>query len=104
MVVAANGPEALERLKQEKVDVILLDVLMPVMDGYEVYHLLKETPETKDIPVIIVTAKGERKDRQLGIESVPYHYISKPFQLEDLLAKIREVLQNSAVQGGTPHG
>lgn len=97
---AASGPDALEQLKQRKVDLILLDVMMPVMDGYEVYHLLKENPSTKDIPVIIVTAKGERKDRQLGMDSATYNYLPKPFQLEDLLAKVQEVLKYRA--GGTP--
>ena len=92
VLAAASGPEALEQLKSHKVDLVLLDLMMPVMDGYEVYHLIKEDPQTKDIPVIIVTAKGERKDRQLGMDSASYNYIAKPFQLEDLLAKVREVL------------
>ncbi len=94
VLAAANGPDALEQLKRSRVDLVLLDVMMPVMNGYEVYHLLKEDPKTKEIPVIIVTAKGERKDRELGIDSSSYNYLSKPFQLEDLLAKIRDVLQN----------
>ncbi|MBI3996348.1 MAG: response regulator [Candidatus Omnitrophica bacterium] len=92
VLTAASGPDALEQLRSHPVDLILLDLMMPVMDGYEVYHLLKEDPLTKDVPVIIVTAKGERKDRQLGMEQATYNYISKPFQLEDLLAKVREVL------------
>jgi len=69
-----------------------LDVLMPVMDGYEVYHLLKENPQTQDIPVIIVTGKGVRADRRLGIEVGPYNYLTKPLQLEELVAKVYEVL------------
>ncbi len=93
VLTAASGPDALEQLKHQTVDLILLDLSMPVMDGYEVYHVLKETPSTCTIPVIIVTAKGERKDRQLGMETASYNYIAKPFQLEDLLAKVREVLQ-----------
>ena len=93
VVEAASGPEALQQLKDQRVDVILLDLMMPVMNGYEVYHLLKETAATKDIPVIIVTAKGERKDRELGLQGASYNYVAKPFQLEDLLVKIREVLQ-----------
>ena len=94
VLAAASGPDALEQLKNHKVDLILLDLIMPVMDGYEVYHLLKEDPATKEIPVIIVTARGERKDRQLGLESASYNYVAKPFQLEDLIAKVREVLQH----------
>ncbi len=93
VALAGSGPEALEQVKRHKMDLILLDLMMPVMDGYEVYHLLKENPDTKDIPVIIVTAKGERKDRQLGLDSTTYNYVAKPFQTEDLVAKVREVLQ-----------
>jgi diguanylate cyclase (GGDEF)-like protein len=92
-LTAASGPDALEQLKSHTVDLILLDLTMPVMDGYEVYHLLKEDPRTKDIPVIIVTARGERKDRRLGMETASYNYFAKPFELEDLIAKVREVLQ-----------
>ncbi len=92
VLTAASGPDALEQLKSYRVDLILLDLVMPVMDGYEVYHLLKENPQTKDIPVIILTGKEERKDRQLGLSSAPYHYVLKPFLLDDLLATIRQVL------------
>ena len=98
VLAAASGPDALEQLKSHKVDLILLDLIMPVMDGYEVYHLLKEDPGTKDVPVIIVTAKGERKDRQLGMDTATYNYLAKPFQLEDLLSKVREVLQQQEVK------
>ena len=90
---AASGPEALERLKQQRVDLILLDLVMPVMDGYQVYHLLKETPKTRDIPVLIVTAKGERTDRLLGMDSPTYNYLTKPFELAELLGKIQALLQ-----------
>ena len=89
---AASGPDALEQLKHQHVDLVLLDLMMPVMDGYEVYHLLKESPQTRDVPVIIVTAKGERKDRQLGLHGAAYNYIAKPFEVGELLAKVRDVL------------
>lgn len=95
VVAAANGPDALEQLKHRRVDLVLLDLMMPVMNGYEVYHILKEDPKTKDTPVIIITAKGERKDRELGMDTSTYNYIAKPFQLEDLIAKVREVLVQS---------
>ena len=95
---AASGPDALEQLRRQPVDLVLLDLMMPVMDGYEVYHLLKENPKTKEIPVIIVTAKGERKDRQLGINGAAYNYIAKPFEIDSLLAKVREVLVQQLVK------
>jgi CheY-like chemotaxis protein len=92
IVTAASGPDALEKLKATSVDLILLDLLMPVMDGYQVYHLIREDQRTKDIPILIVTAQGERLDRVLGIEQPTYHYIAKPFQIEELLAKMQALL------------
>ena len=95
VLTAASGPDALQQLKRTRADLILMDLMMPVMDGYEVYHLLRENPATKDVPVIIVTAKEERKDRQLGLEGPTYNYLMKPFQIEELLDKVREVLHQS---------
>ena len=98
VLTAASGPDALEQLKFTSVDLILLDVMMPVMDGYQVYHLLKENPRTRDIPVLIVTAQGERTDRLLGMESPSYNYVIKPFAVEELLGKIREMLEQHPSQ------
>jgi diguanylate cyclase (GGDEF)-like protein len=101
VVTAASGPEALTCLKQAPVDLILLDVIMPVMGGYEVYHLLRENPSTKHTPVIILTARGERKDRELGLDSgAAYNYVIKPFQLDELLAKIHTLLQQRPGHNG----
>jgi len=99
VLTAASGPDALEQLQAQAVELILLDVMMPVMDGYEVYHLLRENPKTRDIPVIIITAKGERVDRALGMESATYNYLMKPFQLDELLAKVQELLQRPQTTG-----
>ena len=104
VLTAASGPDALQQLKRQTVDLVLLDLMMPVMNGYEVYHLLRETPATKDVPVIIVTAKGERKDRQLGLKSASYHYLVKPFQLEELFAKVREALLQQHEARAMSHG
>ena len=95
---AASGPEALEKLRVQAMDLILLDIVMPVMDGYEVYHLVKENPNTRSIPVLIVTAQGERTDRLLGLDSPSYNYITKPFESELLLGKIQEMLQQQAAR------
>ena len=93
VLAAAGGPDAFEQLNRQSVDIILLDVAMPVMDGYQVYHLLRENPRTKDVPVLMVTGHGDRVDKQLGMPSTSYHYITKPFELEQLVGKIREALQ-----------
>ena len=95
VLTAASGPDALEQLKSQPVHLIMLDLMMPVMDGYQVYHLLKENPTTKDIPVLIVTAKGERADRVLGLDSPNYNYLTKPFEIESLMAKIQTLLQEA---------
>lgn len=100
VLAAEGGLQALELLKLHHADVILLDLMMPVMEGYEVYHLLKENPNTRDIPVIIVTGKGERTDERLGLDHPTYNHIAKPFQLEDLLAKVRDVLQQDPKGAG----
>ena len=92
VMTVAGGPDALAQLSRQMVDLILLDLKMPVMNGYELYNLLKENPRTTHIPIIIVTGQGERKDRDLGLNGTPYNYLVKPFQAEDLLAKVREVL------------
>ena len=94
---ASNGREAFEQLQAKVPSLVLLDLMMPVMDGYEVYHLLKEDPRTKNIPVIIITAKGERKDRQLGMSSATYQYVVKPFTVDEVLGKARDVLQQRTV-------
>ncbi len=99
VLVAGSGLEAIKQLKQDQVDLILLDLIMPVMDGYELYHLLKENDRTKDIPVIIVTGKEERRDDAKGLDGPSYNYIAKPFQIEDLLAKIQEALRRSRAVG-----
>ncbi len=92
VLTAASGPEALEELKVQAVDLILLDVLMPVMDGYQLYHLLKEHPRTTHVPIIMVTGGGDRPDRALGLEAPTYNYVTKPVRVDELLQKIRVAL------------
>jgi DNA-binding response OmpR family regulator len=91
-LTASDGEQALAILRDEPVDLILLDLMMPGIDGYEVDRRLKADPKLKAIPVIIVTAKGERKDRQSDVQHVAHNYVAKPFDLEDLLARIRDTL------------
>ncbi|MBI3321527.1 MAG: response regulator [Candidatus Omnitrophica bacterium] len=93
VLTAATGPEALELLRtHHSVDLILLDIMMPVMDGYEVYRRLKENAQTRDIPVLVVSAKGERQEPAPGSHHAAYNYVGKPFQTEELIAKVRETL------------
>ena len=96
VATASHGAEALVQLKREPVDLVLLDLMMPGIDGYEVHRSMREDPKTQDIPVIILTAKGDRKDQQSDLKHATYHYIAKPFDLEDLLARVRDLLVRRA--------
>ena len=88
--VAGGGQEALKiALREPHPDLILLDVMMPEMDGFEVCKHLKENPLTKKIPVIFVTAKNEERDEELGLNLGAVDYIAKPFSIPITLARIR---------------
>ena len=91
VVTASNGREALEAVPSEKPDLILLDVMMPEMDGYTVQTQLLENPSTKDIPIIILTAKGQLKDVFAMSPNVKA-YIEKPFDPKSLRGKIQEAI------------
>ncbi len=92
---ASSGPEGLALLQKERVDLILLDLMMPEMDGWEVYQRLKANEQTRDIPVIIVTAKAQRIDRVLGLYIVGADdYIIKPFSPKALLQSVEQILQS----------
>ncbi|WKZ33054.1 MAG: response regulator transcription factor [Thermodesulfobacteriota bacterium] len=90
---AEDGPEALELSRKSSPDLILLDVMLPNMDGNEVLKRLKAAPDTKGIPVIMLTAKGEEIDRVLGLELGADDYIVKPFSPRELLLRVRAVMR-----------
>ena len=87
-----NGEEALQAIKAEKPNLILLDVMMPVMDGYEVLRRLKEDENLKSIPVIMLTARAQEKDVVKGIDMGAEDYITKPFHPAELLARVKRIL------------
>jgi len=92
IVVAHSGEEALRKTKEERPDLILLDVMMPPPNGYQVCRTLKDDPEYKRIPIIFLTAKGTDSDKFWGMESGAEDYITKPFEADDLLAKIKALI------------
>jgi DNA-binding response OmpR family regulator len=93
---ATGGVEGLRMVRDEKPDLILLDLMMPDMDGWEVYQQIKADEKTKDIPVIVVTAKAQSIDKVLGLHIAKVDdYIAKPFSPQDLLSSIERVLQKS---------
>jgi DNA-binding NtrC family response regulator len=92
VVTALNGPEALEKFQSEPIDICLLDVMMPGMDGFEVCRLIKSDVDHGNIPVVMITAFDDRKNRIRGIEVGAEDFISKPFDSSEVLARIKMLL------------
>lgn len=94
LVIGANGGiEGLEAVRQEKPDLVLLDLMMPDMDGWEVYQQIKADPELSDIPVVVVTAKAQSIDKVLGLHIAKVDdYITKPFGPQELLESVEKLL------------
>lgn len=93
-VLGANGGrEGLELVRRELPDLVLLDLMMPDMDGWDVYHQIKSKEETRDIPVIVITAKALNIDKVLGLRIAKVEdYIAKPFSPQELLQRVEQVL------------
>ncbi len=92
VLTSYNGEEALQLARNNQPDLILLDVMLPKMDGYKVCRLLKFDARYKHIPILMLTAKSQEKDRITGQETGADEYITKPFEMEDLMKKIRTYL------------
>ena len=92
VVPAVNGLEALEKIKTERIDICLLDVMMPGMDGFEVCHRIKSDEEYGAIPVVMITALSDKASRIKGIEAGAEDFISKPFDSVEVLARIKMLL------------
>ncbi|MFE8603135.1 response regulator [Archangium violaceum] len=95
LVTARDGQEALDKVSTERPDLIFLDVLMPRMDGFQTCRALRARSETKDVPIILVTTRGEPHYVRQGFESGCTDYITKPFDGEELLAKVRGHLEEA---------
>jgi len=96
---ACNATEALAEIVAHPPQVILLDWMMPGLSGLDLTHRLKRRPETRDIPIILVSAKGEEEARIQGLEAGADDFVTKPFSPRELAARIRAVLRRSARQG-----
>lgn len=92
VISAQNGEEAIDKARREQPDLIILDIMMPIIDGYEACRILKANPLTKNIPVVLLTAKGRDIDRRLGYEVGATDYIIKPFSPNKLIDRIHELL------------
>ena len=93
-VIGANGGvEGLEAVRREKPDLVLLDLMMPDMDGWEVYQQIKADPALREIPVVVVTAKAQSIDKVLGLHIAKVDdYITKPFGPQELLESVAKIL------------
>ena len=89
---ASNGAEGLEMAQAEAPDLVLLDVMMPGMDGFKVCQALKQAEATKNIPVVFLTARGEDTDREMGKRVGGEGFIKKPFRSSDLMTTISELI------------
>jgi len=96
VIGATGGVEGLKMVREHQPDLVLLDLMMPDMDGWEVYQQIKADEKTKGIPVIVVTAKAQSIDKVLGLHIAKVDdYIAKPFSPQDLLNSVEKVLQKT---------
>lgn len=93
VATASNGPEALAKLEEVRPALVLLDVMMPGMDGWEVARIIKNHPEFSDVRVVMLTARSDFTDKQEGLRAGADDYIVKPIRLEELGEKVERNLQ-----------
>ncbi len=98
---AFNGRQAVQKLRDINPDIILLDVMMPDLDGFEVLEMVREI---SNVPVIMLTAKGEEDDRVRGLELGADDYVTKPFSPRELVSRVRAVLRRTEGASGSMHG
>ena len=105
VAAAADGEEALLLAREEKPDLVLLDWMLPLLSGIEVCRQLRRMPETRSVPIIKLTARGEEGDKLRGLDSGADDYITKPFSPSELVARIRAVMRRTrpAVNGEVLH-
>ena len=92
-VEAADGIEAMNRIKEEKPDLIILDLMLPKMDGLEVCQKVRHSREYSSIPIIMLTARGEEVDKIVGLEMGADDYVTKPFSPRELMARVKAILR-----------
>lgn len=93
---AVDGTDALARIRKEKFDFIILDLMLPGIQGMEICRIIRSDQRTKHIPVIMLTAKGEEVDKVLGLEMGADDYMTKPFSPRELLARIKTVMRRTS--------
>ena len=102
MLSAVNGEEALEKIRAQKPDLVLLDIMMPRIDGYEVARTLRADPETATLPIIMLSAKAQEEDIRKGVGVGVDEYITKPFSPEHLVHVVADYLSRLPKSDSTP--
>ncbi|MEW6088740.1 MAG: response regulator transcription factor [bacterium] len=100
VIPAADGRQALKLFQEQKIDMLILDIMMPEKSGYDVCQEIRV--KDRDVPIILLTAKGEEIDKVLGLKLGADDYVTKPFGIHELLARIDAVLRRSGVNKTTP--
>ena len=93
VIVARDGAQALAAVIRERPDLVLLDVMMPLMSGFDVCQQVRSTPKVKDTPIVMLTAKGRDTDVAKGMAMGATAYMAKPFSTKEIAAKVRELLE-----------
>lgn len=100
VVTAVDGKDALQKVDEERPDLIVLDVVMPQMDGFEVLQTLRRNPATRDIPVIMLTGRAEEADVFRGWQSGADMYLTKPFNPLELISFVKRIFKSQSEGGG----
>ena len=98
VITGHDGQEALDKARQEKPDLIILDIMLPKIDGYKVASILKSDENTRDIPIVMLTARTLAQDIKAGMESGAVSYMQKPFKSEVLLAIVRGLINRKKMK------
>ncbi|MEK9900031.1 MAG: response regulator, partial [Rhodospirillaceae bacterium] len=93
--IARDGDEALLAVEERRPDLVLLDWMLPYVSGIEICRRIRRNPETRDLPIIILTARGEEDDRIRGLDAGADDYVVKPFSPSELIARVRAVLRRT---------
>src|SRR3972149_409714 len=95
VLVSHNGEDALNLARKENPDLMLLDIMLPKLDGYKVCRLLKFDERYKHIPILMLTAKTQEKDKATGLQTGANEYITKPFDIDELMKKVKVYLSKA---------
>ncbi len=95
VTAASDGEKALDKIRRDKFDLVVLDLMLPGIQGVELCRIIRNDPKTAGTPIIMLTAKGEEVDRVVGLESGADDYMTKPFSAKELVARVRAVLRRT---------